>query len=69
MVNMKLQLQYFDLPHLLVLKRRCGMNDSQDSLYFSKTWKCLCPLSGRRAGKISEGHFQGIWNCAMQIRQ
>ena len=29
MISMKLQLQHFDLPHLLALKRRCGMNDSQ----------------------------------------
>lgn len=45
MISMKLQLQYFDLPHLLVMKR-CGMNDNQGCLYFSKTWKCFCPLSG-----------------------
>lgn len=63
---MELQLQYLGLPHLLGLKRRC-MNDSQGCLYVSRTWECLCPLSGQRSGRSSEGHFQGIWHCAVQI--
>lgn len=58
MISMELQLQYFDLPHLLVMKR-CGMNDNQGCLYFSKMWKCFCPLSGEEIKQDSWGTFPG----------